>query len=375
MHGGTLARERTSEGSGPAQGPRRILLVRLSHLGDVVHTLPLFHAVRQAHPTAQIAWAIQTEFADLVRPLPGMARTLEFDRRGGLAAMLRLRREMHAFQPDWVIDGQGNIKSALVTRLAGAKRRSGFHKSDLRESAAAWALNDGAPFQDSTGAKHAIDRCLRLAAHVSGSSPQAVQERLPTDWLQLSEREREVGRELWRQQVGPSPKRPVVLQVAAPGDVRAWPLERQRELLRELHQQGRDVLVLSGPCEEDVGRALEAELQGLQRLHHWVGQSALRELVGTLRAAGEAGASMVCGDSGPLHLAAAAGMKCVLLAGPQDEYRTGPWPVPGPDSPHRVLHARAALECAPCLARRCTHLDGPVCMERIDAGQVLQSLE
>ena len=73
--------------------PRRILLVRLSHLGDVVHALPVFHALRGAHPRARIGWAVQREFAGLLEGLPGLDEVLDFERRGGARAWLELSEE------------------------------------------------------------------------------------------------------------------------------------------------------------------------------------------------------------------------------------------------------------------------------------------
>lgn len=356
--------------------PRRILLVRLSHLGDVLHALPVFHALRRAYPEARLAWAVQREFADLVQPLPGLARTLCFDRRGGLRAWVRLRREMLEFRPDWTVDAQGNLKSAMVSVLSAAGRRTGFHASDVRERGAAWALNDRAAPWPAGDARHAIDRNLHLAAHIAGTTAAQVLQALPEDWLQLRAVERTTGRKRWREHMGEHPARPLILQLAAPGDVRAWPVEHQLQLLRELDRRGRDVLVLSGPGEAQLGARVARELEGLGHLHHWVGQNSLRELTATLRAAGEAGATMVSCDSGPLHVAAASGLRCVVLAGPQDEERTGPWPPPGsPGSPHAVAAAREGLDCAPCFKRHCTQTNGVLCMERVTPAALLELLE
>jgi ADP-heptose:LPS heptosyltransferase len=79
-------------------------------------------------------------------------------------------------------------------------------------------------------------------------------------------------------------------------------------------------------------------------------------------------------DSGPMHVAWASGMPVVLLAGPQDELRTGPWPPGRNGSPsHRVVRATPSPPCAPCLARVCHHPEGPVCMTRIDAADIVRA--
>jgi ADP-heptose:LPS heptosyltransferase len=272
------------------------------------------------------------------------------------------------------VDVQGNWKSAGVAFLSRAHRRSGFQRGDLREKSCAWVSNDPAPPWDDTTHKHAIDRSLHLAAHVCARSVQEVSEQLPKDWLQISAVERTTGRKRWREHMGEAPKRPVVLQLAAPGDVRAWPVHLQLTLLRELHNQGRDVLALSGPGEVKLGATIAKQLDDLPRLHHWVGQRSLRELAGAMRAGAEAGATLVSCDSGPLHMGTICGLRVIGLAGPQAAERTGPWPVPGPNSPHRVVRASTPLDCAPCLSRSCERSDGAQCMEQLTVNQVLEAI-
>lgn len=353
--------------------PRRILLVRLSHLGDVLHALPLFHALRSAYPEARIAWAVQPEHADLLEGLPGLTRLLRFERDGGWRAWPRLWRELRAFRPDWTLDAQGNLKSAAVTRLSGAPRRTGWDASDWREGAGAWVVNDRAPALTESPV-HAVERVLHLAAHATGLGRDGVLGTLPADWLGLEEARRSAGERQWRERLGEGSAPRVVLQLAAPGDVRAWPVEHQLTLLRELAAAGCEVLALSGPAEADLGARVEAELAGEERVHHWVGQRGLRRLAAFLQAGAAAGAHFVGCDSGPLHLAWVAGMPVVGLAGPQDERRTGPWSPVDTSSPHRVVRTREPLTCTPCLSRRCAHEKGPVCMTGLQPADVLAAL-
>lgn len=350
------------------KGLRRILLVRLSHLGDVVHALPVFHALRAAHPEAELAWAVQREFAGLLRGLPGLARVIEFDRRGGARAWFALQRELAAFRADWSIDAQGNVKSAAAALVSGARVRTGLARADWRERAGAWLVNDRAP---SAAGPHAIERMEALVRHVAG--PRAALRFDPA----LSPEE------LARDDDGePRAVREadVLLHLATPGDVRAWPPERFAELARELAARGKRVLVVSGPAEEELGRALARELDAPD-VAHWVGQRGLRRLARAFTLGGARGAAFVGCDSGPMHLAWACGLRVVCLAGPQDARRTGPWPVPPPvrgdaSGPrHAVVRARDEPACAPCLARRCTHAEGPVCMRRVASEDVIAALE
>ena len=348
--------------------PQRILLVRLSHLGDVVHALPLFHALRARFPAARIAWVTQPEYAELVAPLPGLERVLVFGRREGARAWLRLRDDVQAFAPDLAVDAQGNFKSALAVLSAGSARRVGLHRCDWREPMGSLALSETAPPAPGK-APHAVDRMLALARHLTGDDGG------PRCDPALSEGERAQGREVLERLLPPraDAARAVLVQLAAAGDVRSWPAEHFAGLLRALDAAGRSALAISGPAEEALGRELEASLgAGRGGIAHWVGQRGLRELAGLFQAAAERGSLLVACDSGPMHLAAACGLRVLALSGPQDHRFTGPWPPAAPMGDHgvngrlhHVLRAEPEPACAPCFARRCSHERGPVCMSDI----------
>lgn len=352
--------------------PRRILLVRLSHLGDVVHALPVWHALRYAYPGADLAWAIQPEFAPLVAGLPGAPRIVPFERRGGARAWVRLARRLEAFGAEWAIDAQGNTKSALVTLLSGAQRRSGLAREDWRERFAFHALTDSAPpLSRRRGPVHAMERMLGLADHVAPLTPREVLLGGPRP----SRAERARAEALLENllALGP-PAPPILIALATPGDVRAWPTRAAIECAQRLAAAGRAVIVLSGPAERREGAKAAAALAGKRGIAHLIGQRGLRELAALFAAAADRGGRLVACDSGPMHLAASVGLPVTLLAGPQDPSRTGPWPPPGPTSAHRVLRLAEPLSCAPCLARRCRHVEGPICMERLSAQRVAQAL-
>ncbi len=345
--------------------PRRILLVRLSHLGDVVHALPVFHALAARYPRAELAWAVQPEFAGLLAGLPRLGRVVTFQRRGGAAAWPRLAAELGAFGAELAVDAQGNAKSALVTLASGAPRRLGLARRDWREPFAAHVLTEFAPPLAGAAPQHAMARMEHLASHIA---PATIPRRDPG----LSELELAQGARSLEALLGDAP-RPLFLALPTPGDVRSWPAEGWIELARALARSGSSLLVLSGPAEADLGRRVEHALEG-ERAAHWVGQRGLRALAALFTAGAARGARLVACDSGPMHLAAACGLPVLLLAGPQDPRRTGPWPLPGRGSPHSVLLAAEPPACAPCLARRCAHPRGPVCMTDIEPAAVLGAL-
>ena len=342
--------------------------MRLSHLGDVVRALPVYHAVRAARPRAEIAWVVQAEFAGLIEGLAGLSEIFFFGRRAGARAWPRLWSDLRAFSPDWTIDAQGNTKSALVTLGSLAPRRSGMHRSDWTERFGASVLTDHAA-PAGVGA-HALDRIAALVEHVAPGAS------LRTD-CDLAAHEIVEGRALCARIFPDARARPAILHLAPPSDVRSWPLARFEELARALADGGRAVLVLSGPAEAAHGRELARRLPTSPRLRHWVGQRGLRTLAALFRAVAEREGEIVVCDSGPAHLAAASGLRVVCLEGPQDETRTGPWPVVragAAPSPHAVVRAHAPPACAPCFSRRCRHPEGPVCMGSIRSADVAAAL-
>lgn len=368
----------------PDFAPRRIVIVRLSHLGDLVHALPVYHALRSGYPGAELAWVVQEEFAELVERLPGLSRCVRFERRGGAFAWTRLRAQLTDFGAEWCVDAQGNVKSAMASLASGAGRRTGMHRSDWTERFAAHAMTDTAPptapptlALARSDRVHALDRMRNLALHLSpvGDATDLSRTDAPRMDPELSAHELERGEALWRERLPGIDRDACLLHLSAAQDPRSWPPASFARLARALAGRGRTVLLLSGPAEREVGQALQSELAGQPCIRHWVGQRGLRDLAGFFRAAARRAAQLVVCDSGPMHLAVACGLPVVALEGPQDHRLTGPWPVPPvgvPEAgPHAVLRAALQPDCAPCRARHCVHPGGAVCMTKLDPDQVL----
>ena len=351
---------------------QRILIARLSHLGDVVCTLPLLHALRSALPQAEIGWVVQTQFAGLLQGLPGLDRVFLFDREGQLGAWLKLRRELAEFKADLIVDAQGNWKSAGVNYVSGAKRRLGLAKSDWREPSAARSSNEWAPPMP-IGEAHTIHRTLALAEYTLsslGCDPNSLTPRFDPN---LTPAELARGVELAERHLPHPGHCAVILHLATPGDVRSWPAHYYEILVRQLLAQGRSVLLLSGPAEKDHGHHLRHALGSRPGLSHWIDQNHLREASAFFVECARLGLPLVASDSGSMHLAAANGMRVITLVGPQSEQRTGPWP-PAPDPTHSILRAQDSPDCAPCFARTCKHPNGPVCMGNIAPERVAEQV-
>lgn len=339
--------------------------MRLSHLGDVIHALPVWNAVARAFPDAEMAFATQPAYAKLLFGMPRLERIVSFERHNGIAAWWRFRRQARAFRPTWTIDCQGNWKGALATWVSGAPRRSGLAPVDWREKSARRLCNDLASDDDrAEGQDHAVDRQLALARHVTGKAAAADFD------LGLTPSERERGRAaLFARLPTTGAGAPVLLHLARPGDARSWPALSFFELAQQAAEAGHPVLVLGGPDEAPLARGAPK----LHGVHTEINTFDLRALAGLFAAAAEAGATLVACDSGPAHLAAAVGLAVHLLHGPQDPQRTGPWPPPGRTdflSPHHTQTAALELDCRPCVSRLCTNPSGPRCLEELSSAEV-----
>lgn len=266
----------------------RILVVRLGAMGDIVHTLPAVATIRRAHPQARIAWLVEPRWRYLLEGNPHVDEVVTWDRRdwaSGRAALRAMRR----FEPDAAFDLQGLIKSALAARCSGAEVRYGFDSP--RERAAALLYSH----RVRTEALHAVDKGLDLAA---GSGARDVDPAMP-----LPEGCAE----------GDLPGGPFLLASPLAGWAsKQWPLCAYAELGRRCEAGLGMPLVLNGP---PAARALLERIPGV-RLH----LSGIPGLIDATRRA-----TLVLGvDSGPLHLAAAAGQRGVALFGPTDPARNGP---------------------------------------------------
>src|SRR5687767_2135670 len=116
----------------------RILLVRLSALGDIVQCLPALAALRAAKPAAEIGWLVEDRNAGVLEGHPHIDRLFVWRRRSGahssaVGAALAVRREIRAWRPDVAVDLQGNLKSGVLTWLSGAPRRIGLPRGEARE--------------------------------------------------------------------------------------------------------------------------------------------------------------------------------------------------------------------------------------------------
>lgn len=300
--------------------PKKILIVRLGAMGDVLHALPAAMYLKSVYPNSQIGWVIEKRWSPLLEwrfhqhPFPDVVHKVDtrgwrkklWASSGEIAASVRaLRREKY----DTAVDFQGAMKSAMIALLSGAPRRFGFADS-WEKTASLFYTN---PVR--TRAVHVVRQNRELAvevagdlstAEVSGSffqwapSDPAIHEWLNTELLRL------------RLQNGFA-----ILNPGAGWGAKQWPVERYAELARELGAYGLRSLVNHGPGEEELAANVEQNSDG----HAVAASFTISQLMALTRKA----SLFVGGDTGPMHLAALLNVPVVALFGPTDPARNGPY--------------------------------------------------
>jgi heptosyltransferase-1 len=318
-----------------ASPPRieRLLIVRLSAMGDIIHTLPAATALRQAFPQATLGWLVEERWAELLctlryprsgrrspqRPLVDRVHSVStaewrrapfsFNTWQQMAAGLSELRGIHY---DAVIDFQGAVRSALLARWSGAPVVYG--STQPRENAASMFYTRQVLLK--TNGTHVVEQALALAGAVvstAGLSTASISiaveahAEFPID----PDAESKIaglmanGNDF------------VILSPGAGWGAKRWPAERYGQVARELAKDGLCSLVNYGPGEEELAVAVEAASEGTARQI----SCSVSELIALTRRA----RLLIGGDTGPMHLAAALKVPVVAIFGPTNPARNGPF--------------------------------------------------
>jgi len=290
----------------------RLLIVRLSSMGDVVHALPL--AKNAALAGAEVGWVIEPAFAGLLEGDADVARVFLADTRGWRRRPLAAatRREIgrlvsgaRAFAPDLVLDPQGLFKSAVVARLAGAPV-VGFAAGARREPLSATLAH--VRVQPGAGARHVVDRNLALLS----AAGIPIRERAPDARHLLGPPRPDADAFLAR-----LPPSYAVLHPGAARAEKTWGEDRFARLASSLAAQGIAAVISWGPGDDARADRLAALAPEARR-------APLLDFAGLARLCARARV-FVGGDTGPLHLADAVGAPTVALFGPTDPESNGPY--------------------------------------------------
>ena len=303
---------------------RRLLIVRLGSMGDILHALPAATALRKALPLATIGWVVEERWAELLctlpepregarsqrRPLVDQVHTVDTKKwREALLSPQTWERigaclsELRAPRYEVAVDFQGAARSALLARLSKAPVVYGA--TQPRENIASMFYTR----QVLTRGDHVVEQNLSLAEAVVGRSLGLPSVELPRD----PGAEKQCDDWLRREQISEF----VLLNPGAGWGAKQWPPERYGNVAQQLAGDGLRALVNFGPGEENLARVVEAASTGTAQA---VGCT-LTELIALTRRA----RLFMGGDTGPMHLAAAMGVPVVALFGPTDPARNGPF--------------------------------------------------
>ena len=294
----------------------RILIVKLSAIGDIVHALPAVAAIRANLPDAEISWVVEQRSAEIVRGSSVVDHLIEIDTRsmrGGkviddiLLDMTKQAKLIRQRKYDIAIDFQGLIKSAVIAKVSGAKRRWGFSRSGLREPAGRFLLTDTVKTPDKC---HVIRKNLHLAAGALGFAYDDTRLEFPI----ATTDEHRAEADAILSQMG---ERFAILNPGGGWVTKLWHAEKFGQLADRIYDEtGMTSLVATGPAESELAeRVAAASRTGRLTL----AEPSLRGFYEIARRA----AVYVGGDTGPTHIAIAAGAPTVGIFGPTEWWRNG----------------------------------------------------
>jgi heptosyltransferase I len=361
---------------------RKILLIKLSAVGDVVHTIPVFNALRRRYPSAQIDWLVTTAIAELLRHNPAISNVIDFARDDWskpwtmtpFVNSARLASKLRAEAYDLVLDLHGQLRTGVLVLTSGAPVRIGFDRprASVWDASArtfpvearkhAWqGAREGSwlaythhipvPTLDA----HAVERYLRVSAMLglergppdfSFPIPQAANTRVD---VLLRERGL-VGAPL------------LAMAPSTIWETKHWGTSKFAEVARHFQRKGFAVALMGSSRERTVCEEVARLAPGAVNI---AGETTLTELAALIRRS----TISVTNDSGPMHLAVALDRPVVSIFGPTDPIWIGPY-----GRPAAVL--QAGVPCSPCLLRQLSRCRfGHVCMDNVSARAVIERME
>ncbi len=325
----------------------RILLIKPSSLGDIVHAFPVVSAIKAQWPGSHLTWVVKRQWAELVERAEGIDRVRPVDMT--VSSWIREGLALRAERFDLAIDLQGLFRSGILAWLSGAPSRIGF--ANGREGSP-WFYTRRVPVPSLE--VHAVDRYLSVVAALGAPPPDR-----PRFGFKLLKGDRAAVRDIGERR-GFSIDRPwIAMNIGARWPTKRWPLESFAAVVDQLHESGREPLVMIGGSDE---RAFTKKLKALTKAPFidLCGEIPLGRLPALLSTA----TALITNDSGPMHIAAALGVPVIAIFGPTSAARTGPY-----GTGHHVLSGRVL--CSPCFSRVCRHDPEMECLHLIKPAQVV----
>ncbi len=321
------------------------LIIRLSSLGDIIHTLPAFSSLRRNFPEARIRWAVEGRGREILDLVPGIDEVIVIDRKNWLGSLAPLRHRNQT-----ALDFQGLIKSGLLSFLSRSRRRIGFRQKNCRESFASVFYTER-PETIREDQIHVIAKNLKLLSCLGIEEPRLdFPLAIPTEIRRAAEGK--------LQAIGyDRAKRLLLLNVGAAWETKRWFPENWAALIDKIRfEDAFPVLLWGTEVEKRLAEAIRMKtgVPGAPFL-------TIPEVMATIQSA----SLLVSGDTFALQAAAALSVPVVGLFGPTNPRRNGPF-LPR----DKVIFYE--LECSPCYKRSCSTLD---CLHSIGVEETAEAVK
>lgn len=338
-----------------------ILIIKLSAVGDVVHSLPFLEVLRGRFPFANIDWVVEEDASGIVEGHPDIDQLMIFPRKSWLKRFIKkseyirvgkevanFLKELRKRNYDIVVDLQGLLKSGILTFLANGKRKIALNGG--REGSLIFT-NEKVAIPDPD--MHALERYLCIARYL-GATNLVWNGQISihnTDKTYVNCLLGEIGGNSTLAAVNPIAK----------WDSKLWESHKFTSLADRIKEKlGAEVIFTGSESDKAV---IDNILSGMKtRALNLAGKTTLRELAYLYQKC----AIVISTDTGPMHVAAAVGSPVIVaIFGPTSPSKTGPYGVK-----HRVI--RAGLECSPCFKKRCNDMS---CMKKITVEMVFEAVK
>ncbi len=360
----------------PAMDKINILIVKMSAIGDVIHTLPALCAIRDHFPNACITWLVEESAADIIIGHKAVDRVIISKRKtwiyelfskkwlSGAKKILKFAGTLRDTKYDIIIDFQGLLKSAAMVFLARGKRKIGFDKGMEHAEMSHLFYNERVPAVSME--IHALDRYLILIETL-GISSADIRYDLP-----VSVKEKANIRKKILQAKIPLNNSLICINPSATWPTKLWSNRCFAEIAAKLQNRNRTSVVFTGSFSdremiEDIIDIMQTQYPKEENHPflpvNFAGMTSLKELAALY----ELSDLLITTDTGPMHLGAAAGTRIMAIFGPTAPWRTGPY-----GNKHIVI--RAGKDCSPCFKKSCP-LKTHACMNEISTDMVWENIQ
>ncbi len=341
---------------------KKILIIKLSSIGDVLHALPFLEVMKQCWPDSAIDWLVEEEASQVILGHLAINRVIISGRKRWQKDILNplkfikassdaiiFFKDIRLSSYDVVVDLQGLFRSGILSAIARGKRKIGM--SGSREGASFFLNEPPVPVDYE---QHAIDRYLKVASYL-GCGIKNFKGEIP-----VFEQDKKLADNLLESHI--EDKNIIAVNPMAKWKTKLWEADKFSELASMLYRDLQCSIIFTGskqdfPVIEDIINKTDSK-DGITNL---AGRTSLKELAYLYSKC----SVLVCTDTGPMHIAAAMGCKVVALFGPTAPLRTGPY-----GNGHEVI--RSGMDCSPCFKKECGNT---ICMKNITVNEVYDAIK